>query len=283
MSLFSFFRKNKQESASGSAPGAFLSRAASESPELRGNSSRSRSATATKARKSGKEDPSDPLLPEKKRARRRLIGAIALVLAMVIVLPMIFDSQPHAPTDGIVIRIPSRDGADAETTKPRSADAAPARAAPQPETTEAAKADGPAAAPGSASKPDDKSLDKAVGPNDADPKQNEAAQQNQLPQPDESARALAILEGKTAAASKKPAAVSGKLVIQVAALASQEKIDELRGKLSKAGIASFTQKVATQNGERTRIRVGPFATREEANRMRVRINRLGLNATIVAS
>ncbi|POM15815.1 Cell division protein DedD [Burkholderia cepacia] len=50
----------------------------------------------------------DPTLPEKQRARRRLVGAIALVVAAVIVLPMVLDSHPKPVTDDIAIDIPNR-------------------------------------------------------------------------------------------------------------------------------------------------------------------------------
>ncbi|MCF2134366.1 MULTISPECIES: SPOR domain-containing protein [Burkholderiaceae] len=50
----------------------------------------------------------DPTLPEKQRARRRLVGAIALVVAAVVALPMILDSQPKPFTDDIAIHIPAR-------------------------------------------------------------------------------------------------------------------------------------------------------------------------------
>src|SRR5476649_1834526 len=53
----------------------------------------------------------DPTLPEKQRARRRLVGAVALVLAAVIVLPMVLDSHPKPVTDDISIDIPSRPAA----------------------------------------------------------------------------------------------------------------------------------------------------------------------------
>ena len=106
MGLFSFFRKNKQESASGQ--GEFLSRSAGESAAVRG-----RRSSSANVRKSAKDEPSDATLPEKKRARRRLIGAIALVLAMVILLPMILDSEPKPLADDIAIQIPSKDGKDA--------------------------------------------------------------------------------------------------------------------------------------------------------------------------
>ena len=348
MGLFSFFGKNKQESASGQ--GDFLSRSASESATVRGRSGASRASANTGGaarganRKSAKDEANDPMLPEKKRARRRLIGAIALVLAMVIVLPMIFDSKPRPLADDIAIQIPSKDGGKdtASATKPIEAGLAPkeeivdpasaaadqaaaarngqpAAAAPTlpalpPSAASAALPDSPEAAPDKAdtaraltksdtkdgnvgklnarsdAKTDDKGGNKLSGDNDAakkDPARDAAKSKD-----DDSARAMAILEGKSDKADKdkadkdkagkKPVAAGGKVVIQVAALATQEKIDELRGKLSKAGIQTFIQKVATQDGERTRIRVGPFATHEEANKMRAKINRLGLNATIVA-
>ncbi len=50
----------------------------------------------------------DPTLPEKQRARRRLVGAIALVIAAVVILPMVLDSHPKPVTDDISIDIPSR-------------------------------------------------------------------------------------------------------------------------------------------------------------------------------
>lgn len=312
MGLFSFFRKNKQESASGQ--GDFLSRSVSESAAVRGRSTAGNARGGS--RKSAKDEINDPMLPEKKRARRRLIGAIALVLAMVIVLPMIFDSKPRPLSDDIAIQIPSKDGTKdgisvakpidgglvpkeeiSDATSAASDQSAPARNAPVTSTApvlpalpssavNAALPDSPESAPDKAdtsralSKSDTKlSSDNDHPRKDADKSKGE-----------DSARAMAILEGKSEKSgkadreksAKKPAATGGKIVIQVAALATQEKIDELRGKLGKAGIHTFIQKVATQDGERTRIRVGPFATHEEANKMRAKINRLGLNATIVA-
>ncbi len=46
----------------------------------------------------------------KRRGRRRLLGAIALVLLAVIVLPMIFDSEPRQVPPPVSVRIPSEDG-----------------------------------------------------------------------------------------------------------------------------------------------------------------------------
>ena len=57
--------------------------------------------------------------------------------------------------------------------------------------------------------------------------------------------------------------------------------DDLLGKLKAGGLKPYTEKVATQAGDRTRIRVGPFASKEEADKARAKILKLGLNATLL--
>lgn len=327
MGLFSLFRKNKQESASDQ--GEFRSRSEEQSSALR---SRTRAAnesgrgTGRTARgKAAKDGAADPLLPEKKRARRRLIGAVALALAVIIVLPMVLDSEPKPLNEDIAIQIPSKDQPATSAVATGSQPDAAATAAPAasqvtaPAAVEAPKvasaasaldqkeeivdpssikpapavsAPAPAAVP-AAPKPAVKPEEKKPVPPHKEEARKEAPRKEavkEAPKPkvaesgDDSARALAILEGKgAAAADKKPAtaAAGGKFVIQVAALATQDKVNELRSKLSSAGIHSFTQKIATQSGDRTRIRVGPFANRDEAEKMGSRIKKLGLNATIV--
>src|SRR6476620_7358256 len=98
MGLLSFLRKNKQESRSDST---FQSRAEEDSDAIRNRGKRKTGKERSKA--------PDPVLPEKKRARRRLVGAVALVMAAVVGLPMILDSEPKPVTDDIAIDIPSKD------------------------------------------------------------------------------------------------------------------------------------------------------------------------------
>jgi DedD protein len=303
MSLFSFLRKNKQESSSEDS--AFYSRAEEESKAVRSRAKR-RQSTQSEA-----DDASlDPVLPEKKRARRRLIGAVALVLAAVVGLPMILDSEPKPLADDIVIQIPSKDKPVATANVPQAMpdsariaatatldpkeevieppQAAPKPAVPKSEVANAApkeRVNKSAAPVADVVKPiaEKSAPEKPVAAKPAnsppqakaDPKANNKA----LEKSDDAARAKALLEGKPdpkAADSK-----SGKFVIQVAALAAKEKINELQGKLTNAGIKSYTQKVATDSGERTRIRVGPFGSKEEAEKMRAKLVKLGLNGTLV--
>jgi DedD protein len=282
MSLFSFFRKNKQESASDDS--AFYSRAEEEP------AGRRRRKPAKSGRTARGEEPADPILPEKKRARRRLIGAVALVLAAVIGLPMVFDPEPKPVPDDIAIQIPNKDqpmppAARPETPRATAASQVPASAAldpkeevvastvAQPETKPAAAAATPPAAKPEAERPPEQPKTEPPHAAKSDAKPAAAIETA------DTARARALLEGKPdpKASDRK----SSKFVIQVAALATKEKVDELQDKLKDAGIKSYTQKVATASGDRIRIRVGPFASREEAERMRARIVKLGLNGSLI--
>jgi DedD protein len=303
MGLFSFLHKNKQDAA----PGKSDYRSQSDEPFT---NARTRTTRTTRVNRSGKDAEPDPILPEKKRARRRLIGAVVLVLAVVIVLPMILDPEPKPLTGDIAIQIPSKDSKSTSAPAP-----APAAAVTQPDATpldakqapvetkpETKPVDAPAEKPlakavekpveKAAEKPVEKLVEKPVEkPAVAAPKAEKtvaaAEPKHTAPAPakvNDDQRALAILQGKTFQSDKVVVAAgkaAGKFVIQVAALATQEKIDELRNKLTSAGISSYMQKVATRAGDRTRIRVGPFATHDEAEKARAKIVKLGLNATLI--
>lgn len=54
-------------------------------------------------------DTSDAQLQLKKRARRRLVGAVAFAGLAAVVLPMVMDEEPKVPAQEVQIRIPSLD------------------------------------------------------------------------------------------------------------------------------------------------------------------------------
>jgi len=74
--------------------------------ERQGEARNPRASRASTGGRSGQESLLDPTLPEKQRARRRLVGAIALVLAAVVVLPMVLDSHPKPASGDIAVNIP---------------------------------------------------------------------------------------------------------------------------------------------------------------------------------
>jgi DedD protein len=78
----------------------------------------------------------------KRRGRRRLVGAVALVLAAVIVLPMVFDPEPRG-TSPVSVKIPGED----ETPfapKPPPKKAEPEKPKAEPEKAEKAEKTPPA-------------------------------------------------------------------------------------------------------------------------------------------
>lgn len=110
MGLFSFFGKNKQGRAAEDS-GRFYSKDDDAALGERARAKRASSAGAVAGSTRGRGTGNDPLLPEKKRARRRLVGAIALALAAAVGLPMLLDSQPKPLAGDIAIQIPSKDKA----------------------------------------------------------------------------------------------------------------------------------------------------------------------------
>ena len=332
MGLFSKLFKNKQES-SGEDSGFYV-------PGEAQSPIRKRAANTSGgggARRGGKEAP-DPVLPEKKRARRRLVGAVALALGVAVGLPMLLDSEPKAPANDIAIDIPSK-GKVAVAPAPAPVQAVPAQGsahngldqseeivdAPLPAPTRPAPTrPAPVAAPVLAAadpvpakpqyvepkpvKVEPKAEPKPEPKHEAKPEPKHEPKPEPKPEPrhevkpeakpepkpakpaqsaDDAARALAILEGKPLErAQDKPQdkahdAGSGKFVVQVAALATQDKVDELQEKLREAGIKSYTQKVSSPAGERIRVRVGPFGSRDDAEKTRAKLQKLGLGGSLV--
>ena len=105
MGLFS--RKSKQDRLTEDS-GRFYSKDDDAAIGERARAKRASNAGGGASRRPG----ADPMLPEKKRARRRLVGAIALALAAAVGLPMLLDSQPNKTLAGdIAIQIPSKDKA----------------------------------------------------------------------------------------------------------------------------------------------------------------------------
>jgi DedD protein len=323
MGLFSFFGKNKQGRAAEDS-GRFYSKDDDAALGERARSKRASSAGAVAGSTRGRGTGNDPLLPEKKRARRRLVGAIALALAAAVGLPMLLDSEPNKSQAGdIAIQIPSKDKAAPLPAPSAPASGEPASAEPaaqapardkavaledsvdkgeeviqappavkpehKPEPPKARAEPKPEPKPETRPehKPDSKTEHK-----DAAKSEHKLAEKAEKPvkpktddkpaKPHDDSRALAILEGKgpekaeKAEKEKAADAASQKFVLQVAAMSSQEKAAELQAKLRSAGIGSYTQKA----GDLIKVKVGPLS-KEEAEKMRARLSRIGESSFIV--
>ncbi len=96
---------------------------------------------------------------------------------------------------------------------------------------------------------------------------------------DEAAKARALLEGKEPAKAVKPG--DERLVIQVGAYTDAAKVREARQKLEAAGFKTYTQVIDSKEGKRTRVRVGPFESKAEADKSALKIRKLQLDAAIL--
>jgi DedD protein len=239
----------------------------------------------------------DPTLPEKQRARRRLVGALALVAAAVIILPMVLDSHPKPVTDDISIDIPARPAAPLPKTS--HTDAADAGAADSSVDTQAGVApDGPAAAPDNAaavaSKPDTKSASKPDSKSDSKqaskPVETQAQAKAAAPQPE--AKPVAPPAAATAAkppveapavaaATSKPntpaSPAGSRFVVQIGTFDDDTAAQGWVTKLKAAGVPAYIEHRKQADGTtRTLLRAGPFTDRTAASAALVKVRQAGL-------
>jgi len=217
---------------------------------------------------------SDEELQLRKRARRRLIGAIALVTAVAVVLPMVLDSEPRPVSQDVNIKIPAPDSggftskvAPAPQLKP-AAQLETAPAAVKPSGTTAAPTEPAAAA----------AKHEAVASTEKTPAAKPAAPA-EPPAPAVKSPAKAVAAKEPAAKTEK--VPNGHFVVQVAALSDAEKAKQMRQQISAAGIKSYTEVVKTVKGDVTRVRAGPFATREAAEKVQKQLKAIGLEGKVV--
>jgi DedD protein len=100
------------------------------------------------------------------------------------------------------------------------------------------------------------------------------------------ARAAALLSGQPAATpantpAKDAANSSGRYVVQVGAFADTHRANEVRTKLEAAKLKTYTHVADTKDGKRTRVRLGPFDTRAEADKAAARVKKLNLPAAVL--
>ncbi len=202
----------------------------------------------------------------RKRTRRRLIGAFALLLAAVVLVPMLLDPAPRALPESIPIELPS----DRTPFTPKIAP--PASEAP------AASESAIPAAPGSAADSASETIHPAA-PAVAKPAAPAAAKPA-APAGKETGKGAGEAPSKPAPA-KSAMAPAAKIFVQAAAMAKESKARELAERLARSGMASFVERTETSDGVRFRVRLGPFATRGEAERSRARLRELGVKSNIV--
>lgn len=233
------------------------------------------------------DDGAGPVEAARTRARRRLIGAVVLLAVGVVVFPLVFETQPRPVAVNVPIELPARkDGAG---TRPAATKPAPPPSVEAP-VEAAAPASAAAAEARADAKPDPKA-DVKPAPEAKPAPAPAIAESKPAPKPapvakaaepaDRGERAKALLDGKPATPAAPGAAKDGRFVVQVGAYTDADALREARQKVERLGLKTYTQVVETDAGKRTRVRIGPFATREEAERTAARIKGAALPAAVL--
>ena len=182
------------------------------------------------------------------------MGAAVLVLLAVVGFPLLFDTQPRPISVDIPIDIP-----DKNKVAPGAVPPALAKAPLESEAKTAEPA--PAASlspkeeiipPTPPAKPVEASA-VAAPAKEAPPKEAPPAKEDAAP----------------------------RYVVQVGAYAEDAKVREVRAKLEKAGLKTYTQQAETKEGKRTRVRMGPYTNKAEAEKALAKAKSLQLQATLL--
>ncbi len=253
-------------------------------------------------------DSSDAHLQLKKRARRRLLGAIALAGFAAIILPMVMDSEQKQQVQDVQIRIPGQDDKpfNPKLEKPS---AMPGEAQGEVAQVEPAVKQVAKVAEKRAEKPVEKVVEKpaekkvektAEKPVDkpADkPAEKKAEKKPEVlvekpaaktpekpakPADNDAQRAAAILGDKADASPSNNSSGGGQHVILIGAYANSANVKQLQTKLGELGVKVYTEPLDSPEGKKTRVRAGPFPSRDAAEKALDKMKRIGVNGVIAA-
>jgi DedD protein len=232
----------------------------------------------------------------KRRARRRLVGAIVLALAAAVILPLLLESDPKPLGDDVSIQIPPIDsgkfitplspakGVDGKAPPDRSSPGTARPATPTMPAKPAASAPESATGASPPSVADGKSVDtvQQAAPNVATPAAptgtGSVAANPEAQKP--AAPAISISKAQPGDTRPEVTSATGGFVVQLAAFADAKAAPALATKLKSAGFPAYTETFKTHQGTMQRVRVGPYATRDVADAELARLNAAGYRGVV---
>ena len=224
-------------------------------------------------------DDNDAQLHLRKRARRRLVGAVFFVSVVAVVLPMMMDHEPRQTVQDVEIRIP---GQDEKPFAPKFAVSPVGKPAEKPDATPEKEAVVAPEVKPTARVLEIKSADKPVekpAPKPEKAVEKPAAKALEKSRADEAKRAAALLAGQS---EIKPAARAGEYLVLIGAFSNEANVKTLKAKLSEQGIKTFSEPLDTPQGKKTRVRAGPFANRVAAEKALEKMQRIGVAGVVAA-
>ena len=237
----------------------------------------------------------------RRRGQRRLIGAVAIVLLLVVFVPMVLDDEPRSTSTGPDTSIPPRD----------KAPPLPPPAAPSQPASSATVAPSPAmkAATPNPAKPAGVPSEASQAPREAAAAAAEA--QVAVVEPDAVKKKAEVLKAEVLKQSELPAKAGGKepppspkaegeaaarppakgeaekaprlegFAIQVGAFREEDRVKAVREKLAGAGVVHYTERLDSPGGPITRLRAGPFPSRAAADAAMGKIKAVAPDAKVV--
>ncbi|MGB7543738.1 MAG: SPOR domain-containing protein [Burkholderiales bacterium] len=179
------------------------------------------------------------------------------MLFVVIVLPIVLDQEPKPVLRDLSVQIPSQDGGRFNT-----------RVLPPLPPPPAMPEKGGSAQPSET----------------APEKKPEATKSESKPEP-KSAKAAARVPAKADAADGRRAQAllnDEVYVVPLGAFANADNAKNVQDKAASAGIKSYAEKIKGPQGEQTRVRAGPFQSKDAAEKARDKLKSLGLAVGRVA-
>ncbi len=245
--------------------------------------------------------PASAVEQARRQARQRLIGAAVLLTLGVIAFPVVFETQPRpaVPADlpmrftqgpeaapGVQTQALARGDEDSQASPTAQSGGAGGSApvgepVPEPVAGDAVSAgvgnSGPDAVlpvqpPAAAGQP----------PSDRPDERPPEPSNKRLP-PSGPATAP---QSPLATADTKPTtaqAAGSRFIVQVGAFSDAGTVRNLRARIERLGLTTYTQTVDTAGGRRIRLRLGPYDSREEANRALEKLQKSGLSGGMVLS
>ena len=210
----------------------------------------------------------------RRRSHHRLMGACVLVLVGMLGFPMLFEADPRPLPVDVPIDIP------AKSAPPAWSAPAPAASLGDKEELVTAAAPAPASRPPAA--PDTNAARAAQAAREA--KEKAAREQAAKDKAAREAKEKAAREAREKAARDKAAQEAEppvRIIVQIGAYPDQASAQEVRWKLERAGLKTYTHIAQTPDGERIRVRLGPFDSRAEAEKAATKAKALGLTNSVL--
>lgn len=239
------------------------------------------------------------------RARRRLVGALVLVLAAVVIVPFLTSNESDPMPEPVMAVIPAivPPVIDTEPTQPDPTEQnageisgsetngdvqQPTPVVPSTPDTVAQPAT-PPVQPVKPVEPPKPAAEQPTRPT-TPPVAPTPPRRDNNQRTDDGSVALALLEGRTPPSSNAAPARSGNtaqqgnFILQIAAYSSENDAQNRRKQLVSAGVTNAYVESTTASGKTAyRLRVGPFPTREAAQAAQTRLRSLGYANSFIST